>query len=65
MIMTSSGNHYMTATELAERWRGQVKLSTLAAWRSRRIGPAFVKIGGRVLYTLAAVEEYENRNTRR
>lgn len=62
--MTSSGNRYLTAAELAERWRGQVKLSTLAAWRSRRIGPAYVKVGGRVLYTLTAIEEYETRNTR-
>lgn len=62
--MTSSAKAYLTVADLIERWKGQVKPQTLAVWRSRRTGPAFVKIGGRVLYTLAAVEEYEARNTR-
>lgn len=55
---------FLTAEELEQRWKGQVKVSTLTTWRSRQLGPKFVKCGGRVLYSLAAIEEYEARNTR-
>lgn len=34
-------------------------MRTLANWRAQGLGPAFVKVGGRVLYTLAAVAEWE------
>lgn len=63
--MTSLGNHYLTPTELITRWRDQVKTETLASWRCRGGGPDFVKIGGRVLYTVAAVEDYEQKQTRK
>ncbi len=56
---------YLTPRELAERWRNIVSLSTLDNWRSGQPrGPRFVKIGGRVLYPLAEVEAYEQRNLR-
>lgn len=42
-----------------------VTLATLATWRSRGLGPAYVKIGGRVLYRREAVEEWEAKNTRK
>lgn len=66
MTPTFSGNNpgYLTAAELVERWRGQVNVETLASWRSRGNGPRFVKIGGRVLYPIADVEEYERKNRR-
>jgi hypothetical protein len=54
----------ITPDALAERWQGQVRLATLSTWRSRGLGPRFVKVGGRVLYRLADVVEYETRNTR-
>lgn len=54
----------LTVDDLVSRWRGQVKAATLATWRSRGFGPKYMKLGGRVLYTLTAVEEYEARNTR-
>lgn len=57
-------NTFLTPEDLRERWQGEVKLTTLATWRSKGLGPAFVKIGGRVLYKLEAVLAYENRNTR-
>ena len=36
---------FLTADEVAERYRGEISLGTLRNWRSARIGPAFVKIG--------------------
>lgn len=55
---------YMTPSELADRWRSRVNVRTLANWRSSEQGPRFVKIGGRVLYPLESVEEYENKRLR-
>jgi predicted DNA-binding transcriptional regulator AlpA len=56
---------YLTPKELAARWRNIVSLSTLDNWRSSQSrGPRYVKIGGRVLYPLAEVEAYEQRNLR-
>lgn len=58
---------FLTPAELVERWAGAVTLGTLANWRSRckpgrQVGPAFQKIGSRVLYPLAAVMAYESAN---
>jgi predicted heme/steroid binding protein len=41
-----------------------VTLATLATWRSRNTGPAYVKVGGKVLYRVSDVEAYEAKNTR-
>ena len=54
----------LTVDDLVKRWCGQIQPATLATWRSRGLGPRYVKIGGRVLYTLEAVETYEKQNTR-
>jgi hypothetical protein len=62
--LTANSSVFLTADELVARWKGQVKASTLTTWRSRQTGPKFVKCGGRVLYPLAAVEDYEKKNTR-
>jgi phosphatidylserine decarboxylase len=64
MTATSSAE-FLTVDQLAERWLGQVTKATLATWRSRGNGPAFVKVGGRVLYRLADVLSYEVKNTRK
>jgi hypothetical protein len=57
-------SNYLTAKELAERWRHIVSLSTLDNWRSQGRGPRYFKAGGRVLYPLAEVINYEQRNMR-
>jgi hypothetical protein len=54
----------LTPEELCERWKGSVTVATLAAWRARDIGPAYVKIGRQVLYRLADVEKYEREKTK-
>jgi len=43
--------------ELAARWR--ISHRTLERWRWIGEGPKFLKVGGRVVYRLADVEEYE------
>lgn len=41
-----------------------VPLKTLANWRWRRSGPAFIKIGQRVRYPRAALADWMKQNTR-
>ena len=48
---------HLTQFELAERWR--ISPRTLERWRWLRLGPQYVKIGGRVVYLLSDVEAYE------
>lgn len=55
---------FLTPEQLVKRWKEQVTIATLATWRSRHNGPAYVKVGGRVLYRLEDVIAYEARNTR-
>lgn len=50
---------YLTPAELTARWGGQPSLAVLANWRHKGTGPAYLKLEGRVLYTLAAVEAWE------
>lgn len=55
---------YMTPEELVERYRGKINTRTLDNWRSTGEGPAYTKIGGKVLYPVRAVKEWEQRRTR-
>lgn len=48
---------FVTQRELAARWH--ISPRTLEQWRWLGRGPKFVKIGARVLYRLADVEDYE------
>lgn len=48
--------------DLARRWR--VSPRTLERWRYVQIGPLYLKIGGRVVYRLADIEEYERDHLR-
>lgn len=59
-----SSADFLTPAQLLVRWKHSVTLATLATWRSRNTGPAYVKVGGKVLYRLADVEAYEQKNTR-
>lgn len=49
-------------SELAARWRLSVK--TLRRWRQEHLGPAFCKLGARVIYLLSEIEAYERRCSR-
>jgi hypothetical protein len=48
---------HLRQIDLARRWA--VSEQTLANWRWRKKGPPHLKIGGRILYRLADVEQYE------
>lgn len=61
-IMESTG--YLTPDELCARYKGTINARTLANWRASGDGPAFTKIGGRVLYPVAAVEKWEKKRTK-
>jgi hypothetical protein len=53
---------HLTPTELAARWGG-MSVRSLANMRSRGEGPTWMKPTGRILYPLAAIEDYEARFT--
>ncbi len=48
---------FLHTVELADRWK--VSPRTLERWRWLQKGPAYVRIGGRVVYRLDVIEAYE------
>jgi hypothetical protein len=49
--------HHLNQIELARRWR--ISPRTLERWRWLNQGPAYLKIGGRVVYRLEDIEAFE------
>ncbi len=58
-LMTSDSK-FLTDVQLAERWH--LSRKSLIKWRGEGKGPAFTKVGGRVLYKMADVEQFEEAN---
>lgn len=54
--------NFINQIELARRWG--VSPRTLERWRWVGEGPAFVKLGGKVVYNLAVIEAYEKSQIR-
>ena len=54
---------YLTADEVAERYRGEVSVGTLRNWRAMRVGPGFVKIGKAVLYAIDALDAWDEKTS--
>lgn len=50
---------YLTPRDMVERYKGAITPKTLSNWRSIGTGPAFLRIGGKVLYDRADVESWE------
>jgi transcriptional regulator with XRE-family HTH domain len=48
---------YLTQEELADRLRQSPR--TLEGWRYRKVGPPYVKLLGRVLYSIADIVAFE------
>ena len=48
---------HLHQVELADRWN--ISPRTLERWRWTGEGPAFIKLGGRVVYRLEDVEAFE------
>ena len=57
MQATPSDAICINQIELAGRWR--ISHRTLERWRWAGEGPKFLKVGGRVVYRLSDIEEYE------
>jgi hypothetical protein len=53
---------FLTAEEVSERYRGEITVGTLRNWRAMRIGPPFIKVGKAVLYPLAELEAWDQKN---
>jgi hypothetical protein len=58
--MTASIDEYLTPEELADRYKGIITTKTLANWRSAGIGPAYTRVGGRILYAVCDVLHWES-----
>lgn len=48
---------HLNQHDLADRWR--ISERTLERWRWLKQGPAFLRIGGRVVYRLEDIKAYE------
>jgi hypothetical protein len=53
---------YLTLEEVVERYRNQISEGTLSNWRSKRIGPSFIKIGKAVLYPIEELDRWDRSN---
>lgn len=51
----------ITTKELAVRWK--MATGTLINWRSKGLGPKFIKIGRKVLYKETSIESFEKRTS--
>ena len=55
---TSPGEvRHLNQKQLARRWG--MSHRTLERWRCQNQGPAWLKVGGRVLYRIEDIEQYE------
>lgn len=57
---------YLTPQQVMDRYQGRIALQTLANWRYQGTGPQYVKLGGKVLYPIEALIEWErDRSSKR
>jgi len=54
---------YITEKDLAKKWCLSTK--TLQRWRWLKIGPAYIKIGGRIRYSPENIKNFEEENLRK
>jgi predicted DNA-binding transcriptional regulator AlpA len=50
---------YLTVEEVVERYREMVSSKTLEGWRSKGVGPPYVKIGKAVLYPATEIDAWD------
>jgi hypothetical protein len=50
----------LTPKQLAERW--SMSERTLANWRSKKIGPPYIKISSNILYHIEHIERIEEES---
>jgi hypothetical protein len=54
---------FLMEEEVSKRYRGAVSPGTLRNWRSKGVGPPFLKVGKSVLYPLEGLVAWERRQT--
>jgi predicted site-specific integrase-resolvase len=54
---------FLTPAEVVARYNGAISVRTLANWRSAGISPPFTKVGGRIMYRLSDIEDWERKRT--
>lgn len=59
---TARQDNFLTPTQLVRRWGDVVTTGTLANWRSKKVGPTYSKMRGRILYPVAQLEAWEAKN---
>ena len=59
-IQKDNNRKFINTKELAERWDRSP--STIENWRSNGRGPKYLKLEGRVLYSLEEIEGYEEKS---
>jgi hypothetical protein len=60
----TSGDKYLTPGDVSARWQGRISTRTLSNWRcpsSKTNGPPNFRFGGRILYRLDDLVEWEVR----
>ena len=64
-LIAPSADHdaLLTDEDVVARYRGRITIGTLRNWRALRIGPPYVKVGKAVLYSRAALQAWDRRNT--
>jgi hypothetical protein len=60
---THISTRHLHQEDVARRWR--ISARTLERWRWLKQGPAYLKVGGRVVYRLSDVEAYEKAQLHR
>jgi hypothetical protein len=60
--MSTSDLRHLNQVQLSRRW--SLSPRTLERWRWLKLGPPYLKIGGRVIYRLVDVEQYEQMQLR-
>lgn len=58
-------NEFYTPQQVASRYSNAITVRTLANWRSIGQGPDYIKIGGKVMYPVLAVTEWEQSRKRK
>lgn len=69
--MSAAANHandapdddLLTDEDVVARYRGRITPGTLRNWRALKIGPPYIKVGKAVLYSRAALQAWDKRNT--
>lgn len=64
-MTTENVHEFYTPQQVANRYSNAITVRTLANWRSIGQGPDYIKIGGKVMYPVDAVAEWEQSRKRK